>query len=224
MKFPFLAKILNRTRSVPANVRLEDHFGKIYQENLFGGSESRSGTGSSLEQTAKIRKKLPAMLAGFGVTSILDAPCGDAHWIAELDWSKISYTGVDIVADLIRNNQSHFAGRPLTFRTANLCADDLGCADLILCRDCWVHLDYAHIRACLGNFQRSGARYLLTTTFTGRSGNKDLGGDIWRPLNLQAPPFSFPPPLELLIEECTEEGGAYADKALGLWSLQKLAF
>jgi hypothetical protein len=76
----------------------------------------------------------------------------------------------------------------------------------------------------LANFRRSGAKYLLTTTFTDRPENRDLGRLIWRPLNLQAAPFRFPPPLELLNEGCTEENSQFADKSLGLWQITDLEF
>jgi hypothetical protein len=36
-------------------------------------------------------------------------------------------------------------------------------------------------------------------------------------LNLQCAPFNLPPPIDVLIEDCKEGGGAYIDKALGLW-------
>jgi hypothetical protein len=41
-------------------------------------------------------------------------------------------------------------------------------------------------------------------------------------LNLQLPPFNFPAPLRLIEENCTEDGGKYADKSLGLWRLSDL--
>lgn len=203
---------------------MDEHFQKIYEKNLFGGAESMSGTGSSLEQTEKIRRELPRLLDRLGIKNILDAPCGDCNWIAELDWTGINYTGIDIVSKLIEANRTRLAGRPLTFMTADLCEDTLPRTDLILCRDCWVHLDYMRIRSCLVNFRKSGTRYLLTTTFTRRPKNRDLGGIIWRPLNLQAAPFYFPEPLELLVEGCTEEHERYADKSLALWNLQDLKF
>jgi len=64
---------------------------RAFRENLSGKSfwraESRSGTGSSLEQTAQLRRELPRLIAETGVRRFLDAPCGDCNWIAELDWS-----------------------------------------------------------------------------------------------------------------------------------------
>ena len=64
---------------------------------------------------------------------------------------------------------------------------------------------------------------LLATTFTGRTENLDIatGGD-WRPLNLQIPPFSFPPPLRLVNEGCTEGRNMFTDKSLGFWRLADL--
>ncbi len=200
------------------------HFGKIYRENAFGGLESRSGLGSSLAETARIRQALPGLLADLGVRRLLDAPCGDCHWIGELDWQAIEYTGADVVPELIEANRARLAGRGLRFVVADLCTDDLPRSDLILCRDCWVHLDYRQIRACLRNFQRSGATFLLTTTFAARPANRDLRAAIWRPLNLQQAPLRFPAPLRLVDEGCTEGAGAYADKALGLWRLKDLSF
>ena len=214
-----LRRITGRGHPVP-----QQHFSRIYEENVFGGQESRSGTGSSLQQTEAVRQLLPGLMAEYAVGSFLDAPCGDCHWIAELDWRTVKYTGVDVVPALIQANAVRLAARHMKFAPADLCADPLPRADLIFCRDCWVHLDFRQIRASLGNFRRSGSGYLLTTTFTALPRNRDLGGRIWRPLNLQAPPFSFPPPEKLLVEGCTEDGGKYADKSLGFWRLKDLNF
>lgn len=217
--YTLFGRLMGRSES-----HLEERFLKIYRKNLFGGSESRSGTGSAREQTTVIRQELPRLLSRLKVANLLDAPCGDCNWIQELDWSVISYTGVDIVPDLIKANQERFAATGMKFIVSDLCAAELPLADLVLCRDCWVHLNYAQIRSCLDNFRRSNAKYLLTTTFADHPANRDLGRLIWRPLNLRAAPFYFPPPLELLKEGCTEEGGRFADKSLGLWPLKDLSF
>jgi hypothetical protein len=200
------------------------HFGEIYWNNLFGGKESRSGTGSSLEQTARLRQELPTLLKELGVKRLADAPCGDCHWISQLRWTECRYVGIDIVPALIEQNKARFRNREMQFRLADLCEDSLPPADIILCRDCWVHLSYQQIKLCLSNFRRSEATYLLTTTFPSRGGNRDLNGDIWRTLDLEAPPFSFPKPIKVLIEGCTEDEGAFAEKSLALWRLKDLAF
>jgi hypothetical protein len=95
-------------------------------------------------------------------------------------------------------------------------------ADLLLCRDCLVHLSYTDIAEAIDNVRRSTIEYLLTTTFTAESGFRDIVTGDWRPLNLETPPFSFPRPVELLREQCTEQNGAFADKSLGLWRVRDL--
>jgi len=48
-------------------------FTKIYHNNLFKGSHSRSGEGSNLIQTQIIRKEIPLLLNDFKVKSLIDA-------------------------------------------------------------------------------------------------------------------------------------------------------
>src|SRR4029077_7259276 len=63
---------------------LEGIFADIYHGNLWGEPESVSGPGSSLAETAALRRELPDLLAALGVRTLLDAPCGDCHWILGL--------------------------------------------------------------------------------------------------------------------------------------------
>ena len=67
-----------------------------------------------------------------------------------------------------------------------------------------------------------GVDYLLTTTFPSCDQNEDIVTGDWRLLNLQRPPFNFPPPLRLMNERCTESRGAFGDKSLGLWLVGQL--
>jgi hypothetical protein len=199
-------------------------FGEIFRTNAWGNAQSASGTGSDLEQTRVIRRELPGLMRNLGVKSMLDLPCGDFHWMSQVDLSGIEYLGADIVDALVANNQALHGGAAghREFRVLDLCADPLPPVDLLLCRDCLVHLGESDLRRALENIRRSGIAYLLTTTFPGRKGNPDIATGGWRPLNLQAPPFDFPAPLFMLEEGCTEDEGAYADKSLGLWRVADL--
>ena len=203
---------------------LKNRFTTIYQENIFGGKESKSGEGSNLEQTEVIRKEIPALLKELGVNTFLDAPCGDFFWMSTVDLPPVEYIGVDIVKELIEgNNATH--GKPgRKFLLADIVESPLPASDLIHCRDCLVHLSFNQAKKVIANFKRSGATYLLTTTFTERTENRDLGRkDIWRPLNLQLSPFNLPEPLRLINEHCTEAGGNFSDKCLGLWKLNDIS-
>ena len=200
----------------------ESVFTKIYKENFWEQDESVSGPGSSLTQTREIIRLLPELFSKFDIKSVLDLPCGDFNWMQHLDWSKIQYTGGDIVEPLIEKNQKKFAGSNLNFKVLNLLTDDLPQVDVIFCRDCLVHLSFEDIHKALKNILKSNSKYLLTTTFPPRENVDIITGD-WRVLNLEKAPFNLPPPLFLLNEKCTEVEGNFADKSLGLWKIEQLA-
>lgn len=201
-----------------------DDFENAYSENIFGSPESRSGPGSSLAQTAHLRAVLPSLLRDFQVTSILDAPCGDFNWMSHVDLSVVSYTGVDIVDSVIRANNNR-ENTNTTFLKLDITTDALPRAEMILCRDCLVHMTLDDGVKAIENFKRSGARYLLATTFTDCEVNTpELILGRWRPLNMTREPFRFAPPKVLVNEQCTEVnlGMAFPDKCLGLWELVRL--
>jgi Capsular polysaccharide synthesis protein len=201
---------------------MEHLFVNIYQDNLRRGDESISGPGSCLAQTAEIREKLPHLVADIGATSLLDVPCGDFNWMKHLDLGIKEYIGVDIIPQLIEHNQRTFSNLHRKFVALDLTKHHLPRVDLILCRDCLVHFCFKEIFEALKNFKRSGSEYLLTTTFTQPRLNTEIRTGDWRPLNLRMPPFNFPPPLRLINEKCTEAGGIYSDKSLGLWRIKNL--
>jgi hypothetical protein len=214
-------RVVRRLTTLPAGTR--EHFTRIYRRNTFGSRESRSGQGSTAEQTATIRREVPALLRELGAKSVLDAPCGDLNWLRQTELGVERYTGVDIVRELVDSNRARFGGNGREFLCGDLSSDPLPAADVILCRDCLVHLSFRDAEKTLANFKRSGSRYLLTTTFPARETNVELSaGMIWRTLNLERAPFNLPPPLRLINENCSEAGGAFADKSLGLWRLEDL--
>ncbi len=188
-------------------------FTEIFRRNFWGDQESVSGSGSNLEQTRVIVREIPRVLKQVGARTMLDLPCGDFNWMQRVDLSGVEYTGGDIVQDLIDRNQKAF-GRPgVSFRRLNLIDGELPACDVLLCRDCLVHLSNEQILASLANIRKHGIRYLLTTSFTGTTKNKDIVTGEWRPINLEAAPF-FLKPIEVINEECTEGNGQFADKSL----------
>ena len=212
-------------RSLP--VRLKKKFAGVFTENAFGGETSLSGRGSDLDQTRKIQEELPKIFEKFAVVSLTDLPCGDQNWISKIDLGAIEYLGADIVAELIAKNNEKFSGNNRTYVELDITREIPPRSDLILCRDLLVHLNTKEITKALRNIKLSGSTYLLTTTFTGDRKYRNLPivtrSVGWRPINLEATPFSFPKPLEIINEGCTEGGGSFADKSLGLWRIADLA-
>lgn len=197
-------------------------FSEIYRDNRWQGTESRSGEGSSLGQTQVIIEALPSLLRRNNVRAMLDIPCGDFHWMSNVDLAGIDYVGGDIVPDLIATNNGRFTGAGRRFEVLDLCEDRLSAVDLVFCRDCMVHLPFSMLAKAISNVRSSGATYLMATTFTGVKTNHDIALGDFRPLNMRLPPFNFPEPLELLLEHCTEFGGKHGDKAMGLWRVNDI--
>ena len=199
---------------------LAQRFARIHDTNLWGAAASASGLGSEMDATTVLRDELPQLLARLRVTSMLDAPCGDAGWIAQADLG-VGYLGIDIVPDLIENlraraNAGEIRGE---YRLADITADPLPRYDVILCRDALVHLSFANIGRAVANFRASGATWLIATTFPEWQTNADCEDGDWRALNFERAPFNWGAPVELLNENCMEAGGGWRDKSLGVWRL-----
>ncbi|MEY9185792.1 hypothetical protein ABIG06_007347 [Bradyrhizobium sp. USDA 326] len=200
---------------------LAARFERIARTNLWGAATSVSGLGSEDSATSAVCEALPPLLRRLGARSLLDAPCGDAGWIGRLELD-IDYTGIDIVPSLIEANRRRVAGggSPGRFLVADITRDALPRADIILCRDCLVHLSFANIGRALAQFRMSGARFLLVTTFPEWEDNRDCEDGDWRALNMEKAPFNWPAPHALINERCEEGGGGWRDKSLGLWRLE----
>jgi SAM-dependent methyltransferase len=208
-------------RAAFAGLSLRERFQRIHDTNLWGAAESISGLGSELDATAVLRAELPDLLRQLGVRRLLDAPCGDGGWIATADLG-VSVTGVDVVPDLIEALQRR--GDPnRDYLLADVTCDPLPPADAILCRDCLVHFSFANIAGAIENFRRTGATWLITTTFPEWQTNVDCEDGDWRALNFERAPFEWGVPRELLNENCMEADGGWRDKSLGVWRLSDVA-
>lgn len=199
----------------------EKVFTEIFESNRWNDPESRSGGGSNLKQTEAVRAALPAIFKRHHIQTFLDVPCGDFYWMSRTDLTGVKYVGGDIVPALIEQNMKRYGSDSTTFRAINLMESDLMPADLILVRDCLVHLSLRDAGKAIANIKKSGIRYLLTTTFVDVDHNEDITTGQWRKLNLTKPPFNFPPAVELIDEKCTESELAHG-KRLGLWEVARL--
>ena len=136
----------------------EERFQHIYKSNHWSEAESVSGPGSTLEETEPLRRELPSLLRELGATSMLDLPCGDFHWMQHTNLAGIDYIGGDLVGSLIDRNQAKHACDGVEFRKIDLVNDTLPAVDVILCRDCLVHLSFADAQVALANVARLRGR------------------------------------------------------------------
>ncbi|MEO5769887.1 MAG: class I SAM-dependent methyltransferase [Polyangia bacterium] len=195
-------------------------FRKIYLENLWGDPESRSGPGSSRAATEALRVTLPIILSELKIKSMLDAPCGDLAWISEIPLPLERYVGVDLVPELIDDLKVKYQGQRREFLVKDLRTDPLPAVDLVFCRDCLIHLSEKDVFLALRNIRDSGSKYLMTTTYPEQTANRDIITSWFRPINLQKPPFSFPSPRKLVVEQSAR--GNNSSRAMGLWLISEL--
>lgn len=204
---------------------MSDHeqiFAEISRRRLWGGQESVSGRGSDQDQTRQLIYKLRHLMQTIGAKTILDLPCGDFNWMREICFSGYRYIGADLISELIQQNNARYSSESVSFQRLDITESPLPDADLLICRDCLVHLPFQHIQAALKNIARSKIRFALITTFPAERINRDIFVGGWRPLNMCAPPFPLDPPSRLLVEGCTEAAGKFADKSLALWDVNDL--
>lgn len=216
-RLPFLVHLWrNITHWRLFTKRPDKIFSEIYFENKWGDNDSVSGPGSNLIETEAVRDALPLLIVELDCKVFLDIPCGDFFWM-DVVKINVQYIGGDIVADLIRTNQTKYGRDDRNFVRLDIIAHSLPRVDLILCRDCLVHFSYSDIFKALANIKNSGSTFFLTTTFTERTRNDNIPTGAWRPINFQLAPFNFPPPIRLIDEKCLLNN--FRDKNLGLWRI-----
>jgi hypothetical protein len=191
-------------------------FSNIYERNLWGDPESASGRGSTLRRTRVIRRVLPALLNDVDAKSLLDAPCGDFNWMHHTELGPVTYIGADVVPKLIARNEQRYGQDGRKFVVLDITRSVIPSVSVILCRDCFIHLSFRDVHSAVANFKRSNSEYLFATTHTAVREHRDIATGQGRYVNLQLPPFNFPDPVKLVVED-PELG-----KCLGVWRLQQL--
>jgi thiol-disulfide isomerase/thioredoxin len=199
----------------PEYLNGQQAFQTIFEENRWGSSESRSGRGSTLAYTKRLRPLLERYLKTLNVEVFLDVPCGDFNWMKYVTLPHgTRYIGGDIVAPLVHDLQKKYGNERYSFHTIDIVEGPLPNADLWLCRDVLFHLPNQDIQRVFRNFVAAAIPYILTTTYSFSRKNDDVKAGGFRFINLRLPPFMLPPPLSMVPDFVAPEPPRY----LGLWS------
>jgi len=167
-----------------------DIFNEIYGRNLWGAG---SGTGSLVETTVAYRQFLHNFIRTNQIRSVVDIGCGDWQFSKLIDWSGISYTGID-VSDVVLANTQTFARDGVNFLHADARTDPLPKADLLIMKDVmqhWSNDDILTFLPRLSHFQQAlitnGFHPSLTALI-----NNDIPAGSFRPVDLRSSPFGVP--------------------------------
>lgn len=179
------------------------------------------GWGSSEQHTRRVRKEFAEILNTYQVETLNDAGCGDLAWMSTVDLRGVDYVGYDIYE---RANWAELRQRGYQLDILDITANQSRPADLLICRDVFIHLPNDMILPALERFRRS-ASLLLTTSYTADSSTSQKKFSNFQrmkepslhhaKLDLTLPPFNLGPPLVRIPEDSP-------NKYLGLWDMTRL--
>jgi hypothetical protein len=162
-----------------------------------GYPETQCGNGSTMQNTANIRKWIPSIVKQYGIKKICDAGAGDMHWIKHVDLG-CNYVPFDLIP------------RDKSIKQIDITQKALPKCDAILCRMVLNHLDDERISMALALFKQS-ATYLIATQFNGEDLPKR--SPQFTRLDLRRAPFNLGEPLAR-IQDAHE-----AACGLAIWKL-----
>lgn len=180
-------------------------FAEIYREKMWvqpgDGERFSSGSGSFGPVAEAYKELVVGLIKEHALGSVVDVGCGDFRIGREIAKHVDTYTGVDVVPDLIQYHQENNSGPGVTFLCKDAATEALPEAELCLVRQVLQHLSNKQIAGVLENARRY--RYVLVTEHYPVQShvfvpNKDKvhGADIRAYVNsavvLEAPPFNWP--------------------------------
>ena len=163
---------------------IADVFSTIYRERHWSAGENPSGPGSTMGYSAMFRFGFEGWMAarfpGGKEFLVVDAGCGNFHWMAEVQFPKAAqYIGIDIVPEVIHENRRKAEGRDWIQFWCDDFTDpkfQFPDTDILLFRYVLQHLPEVLVRRALQNALQH-TNYLMATTFPGTPpGECDAGG------------------------------------------------
>jgi len=193
----------------------------------------RSGSGSTLRRTRRLRRALPGLLRDYGVKTFLDAPCGDWTWMSAVDLTGVKYIGGDISKELVDDVKAEFGGTGRRFVHLDLASDKLPKCDMIMVRECLIHLVDPVRWAVIENIHKAKIPYLLLTVDLIDTNIPLEQNGQHRNFNPMLAPFNFPAPVHHIPEShdvldladltAADAGPWKRRRTMGLWTHAQLA-
>jgi len=179
----------------------KETFTEIFESNLWGSAETRSGPASQLDWTNVTVGALKDVIQNYDINSMLDIPCGDANWIWQVFELLDTYVGADIVEQAAITNSVKYASlKNVQFISADIVTDKFGKFDIVMTRDLFMHLSNANVLKALDNIKASGSKFLFVSSDRKVKFNEDTFDGGYRPINLAISPFDLGQPIQYFEE------------------------
>lgn len=173
----------------------EKAFTRVYEKGEWGRDEKGrgiSGSGSTVTNAAFYIVYLQNFLKSNEIRSVVDVGCGDWSLSKNLNWENVSYTGIDVVKDVIERNTAGYSAPNVKFLCGDILTMNLPSADLLICKDVLQHLPNDKVQQFLKQ-TRNFKHCLITNDVdpnTWTSANPQITIGDWRPIDLTKPPFN----------------------------------
>jgi len=135
-------------------------FTDVYEQNLWGGNESKSGTGSEGSFAEQKINLIQDIIKEYDIQSIIDIGCGDLNWMKTiLENPKINYTGIDVVETLLNDNKN----KAPEHRFELLDFNKIYKADLLIIFDVFGHQLHDEVIEMIKYINKLDVKYVLVT-------------------------------------------------------------
>lgn len=167
-------------------------FRHIYDTEHWQGG---SGAGSRSDATVAYRRVVERLISARDVRTVVDVGCGDWEFSQLIDWSSVTYVGLDVVPELIDRNRAKFQEPNVRFECEDVRKSlALPSADVLLCKDVLQHWPIGWIQDFLAR-TRPRYRYRLLTNDIASlhcppgALNSPINPGEWRTLDLESAEF-----------------------------------
>jgi SAM-dependent methyltransferase len=198
-----------KMRKITEGQPVGEVFSRIYENNSWGGvaGEFYSGSGSAGPAADAYCEMVICFIKAHSIKSVVDVGCGDFRIGNRIAPEVDSYTGIDVVPDLVAFNNKNHGHRGVKFLCLDAASDPLPEADLCLIRQVYQHLSNQQVQSALQLLKQF--KYVLVTEHFPQVtdsfvANKDKphGADTrvydHSAVVLDAPPFCVSP-IELVL-------------------------
>jgi SAM-dependent methyltransferase len=166
-------------------------FSNIYGKDKWNGG---SGPGSAPENTLQYREFLQGLIDINPSSQVVDVGCGDWQIGRLLDWSGVSYVGVDVVRSVTDANTGKYENDHTKFVCLDALSERIPTGDILLVKDVFQHWPNKAIVSFLDTYLPLFGTVVVTNDLSAKShparvnSNIELGG--WRPIDMSLAPFN----------------------------------